>query len=336
MLTRNIKREAGAARARDAPLPVRKPTPEDFKRGAILRAVFWKTLFHPATVYPAAVFALALMWSGLNGLSSGSVGVMLASIFAGGAAWIVNFVGRGGTFYARRVQELLAQRHQFEAHQVEALGDQCREAGFHDGAKEAGELLAAYRKLRDFLVEREDGGKNQSVQRYRILAEDTFRQGVSVLTQALSVFQVLREVNVEALEAERDEWESQLRRRTRGPSQDDRTRLTQQVESHNARIERYHEREELIKQLIVQADALEAALENAHLELVELVGRDPSVTLTIGTSNGAATQLEKAVAAARRVEEKLRGVGSEASSEADEQYRRAGQRAREARQTQGE
>jgi hypothetical protein len=61
---------------------------------------------------------------------------------------------------------------------------------------------------------------------------------------------------------------------------------------------------------------LETALETAHLEIVDLVGQAVS---SGPLASSAASHLERAVEAARRVEQRLRGFGDE-DTRADEQY----------------
>ena len=82
------------------------------------------------------------------------------------------------------------------------------------------------------------------------------------------------------------------------------------------RLDRYRRRAEELQTLIAQLNELETALETTYLEVVDLVGQEASAGLF---ESGAAAHLERAVAAARRVEQRLRGFGS-ADTRADEEY----------------
>jgi hypothetical protein len=68
--------------------------------------------------------------------------------------------------------------------------------------------------------------------------------------------------------------------------------------------------------LIAHLNELETALETSHLEVVDLVGQAPHPA---AFASDAAAHLERAVAAARRVEQRLQGFGREAGR-ADEEY----------------
>jgi hypothetical protein len=283
---------------------------EDFTARAVQRAVLHDTLQHPATLLPGALAMVAALWSVAIDLSPASLLAMLGFGFASAAAWVVNYVGRGDTLAERHIQKLRALRADHERREVEELALACQRAGFSAGTKEAQELTAAYYKLHQFLVVQQAGQGNASGERFRILAEDTYRHGITILHRALNLFQALRGVDVDTLEQERQAWLRQ--REQEGASES----LARNIEAHTKRLDRYHRREEELQTLIAQLNELETALATAYLEIVDLVGQETSVGLF---ESGAAAHLERAVAAARRVEQRLRGFGS-ADPSADEEY----------------
>ena len=146
----------------------------------------------------------------------------------------------------------------------------CRQAGFTAGAKEAQELTDAYHKLHQFLVEQQAGQGNASGERFRVLAEETYRHGVAILRRALNLFQALQRVDVDTLEQERQAWIQQ--REQEGTVES----LERNIEAHTKRLDRYRQREEELRALIAQLNELETALETAHLEVVDLVGQAAS------------------------------------------------------------
>jgi hypothetical protein len=302
------ERLRGLVRPAGHPPLDRKPMAEDFTPRAVQRAVLQDTLQHPATIFPGALATVAALWSVAIDLSPASLMAVLGFGFVSAAAWVINYVGRGDTLAAQHVQKLRALRDEYEHREGEELALACQNAGFLAGAKETQELTAAYHKLHQFLVEQQAGQGHVSGERFRVLAEDTYRHGVSILQRALNLFQALQRVDVATLEKERQDWIKQ--RQHEGPSES----LERNIEAHTKRLDRYRQREEELRALLAQLNELETALETAYLEVVDLVGHNASARLF---ESGAAAHLERAVEAARRVEQRLRGFGDE-DTRADE------------------
>lgn len=304
------ERLLGLARPFGQPSRDHKPTAEDFTPRAVQRAVLHDTLQHPATIVPVALAAVAALWSVAIDLSPASLVAMLGCGFVGAVAWVINYVGRGDTLAEQHILKLRALRAEYERREVEDLALACRGAGFLAGAKAAQELTDAYHKLQQFLVQQQAGQGSISGERFRVLAEETYRHGIALLHRALHLFQALQGVEVDALEQERQAWLRQQQQE--GPSES----LARNIEAHTKRLDRYRQREEEVHTLIAQLNELETALETAYLEVIDLVGQDAGAGLF---ESSAATQLERAVAAARRVEQRLRGFGDE-DTQADEEY----------------
>jgi hypothetical protein len=281
---------------------------------AVQQAVLKDTLQHPATILPGALAAVAALWSLAIELSPTSLLAMLGFGFASATAWVINYVGRGDTLAARHIQTLRTLRVEYAHREVETLALHCQHAGFHDGAKEARELTAAYQKLNSVLLKPQRGGESANNERFRVLAEDTYRHGVLILRQALSLFQALHRIEVATLEQERQAW---IKQQQHAPS----ASLERNIEAHGTRLERYRKRAEELHELMAQVNELETALETAYLEIVDLAGRSTSPILF---DSGAAARLQTAVAAARRVEQRLRRL-EHGDTPADEAYRQAGE-----------
>lgn len=317
------RRRRGNSQGRDAP-PGKKPTADDFKRWAVDRAILSDTVQHPATVFPLAGALIAGLWSAVFGLSPPSLLAMLAGGLVGLGAWVFNFFIRGEKLAERHVEKLRALRGQHEIHEVQDIEDSCRRAGFGQGAKEAAELTAAYQNLRRFLSEQMEGRRSLGAQHFRVLAEDTYQEGVAILRKALNFFQTLHDIDVETLEAELEAWKTERKQLARDAADVQRRVLDQQIEAHTKRIALYREREKQLQELVVRSNGLETALEIAYLEVTDIVGKDARGVFRRG---GAATELENAVTAARRVEERLRGLGHRDTS-ADQEYLKAGKQLR--------
>jgi hypothetical protein len=287
-----------------------KPTAEDFTPRAVQRAVLQETLQHPATILPAALATVAVLWSAAIDLSPASLMAVLGFGFVSMGAWVINYVGRGNILVEQHIQKLRALRAEYDRREVEDLVLACRQAGFLAGAKEALELTEAYHKLHHFLAEQQAVQGNASGERFRVLAEEIYRHGVAILQRALNLFQALQRIDVDTLEQERKAWIGQ--RAHEGAS----ASLERNIEAHTKRLDRYRRREEELRAIIAQLNELETALETAHLEVVDLVGHAASGGLF---ESDAASHLERAVEAARRVEQRLRGFGDE-DTRADEEY----------------
>jgi hypothetical protein len=304
------ERLRGLVRPTEQPPLDRKPMADDFTPRAVQRAILHDTLQHPATILPGALATAAALWSVAIDLSPASLLAMLGFGFVSAAAWVINYVGRGDTLAAQHIQKLRALRAEYERREVEELALACQRAGFSAGAKEVQELTAAYHKLQQFLRQQPAGQAHASSERFRVLAEETYRHGVALLQRALNLFQALQSIDVHTLEQERQSWISQQQQA--GPSES----LARSIEAHTKRLDRYQRREEELRTLIAQLNELETALATAYLEIVDLVGQDTSGGLF---ESGAAAHLERAVEAARRVEQRLRGCGDE-DTRADEEY----------------
>jgi len=302
-------------RSPDSPVLGRKPMAEDFTPRAVHRAVLQETLQHPATILPGALATVTALWSAAIDLSPASLIAMLGLGFVSAAAWVVNYVGRGETFTEQHLQRLRMLRADYERREVEALVLDCERAGFREGAKEARELTDVYQKLYRFLLQQQDDRADVRRERFRVLAEDTYRHGVSLLGKGLTLFQALGNIDVETLQHERDSWIKQQQRQGASES------LERNVVAHTKRLERYHERVEELHTLVAHLNELETALETAYLEVIDLVGPEATVNML---ESGAASRLETAITAAHRVEKRLRGL-DEADMDDDEVYRAAGE-----------
>ncbi len=300
---------------------VNTPTADDFSAAAVQRWVLSETLQHPATILPAAGAVVSGLWSGLYGLSPSALAVTLGLVFVSGSAWIYNFFMRGEALATARVEELLRNSAAGEVQELVELARRCDAVGLADGAKEAKEILAAYRRLCGYLDDDSRGEENISAERLRSLARDTFREGTVLLKRALATHQAVKEVKVSALSKELAAWEQRLTKARPFPEAE-RSTLEQQIASHRKRLRSVEDRQRELGELIVQLNELEGALERAYLESVNVIEQDPAALHTAGS---VAKQLESAVAAARRVEDRLRDNGPK-DDEMDAVYLEASKR----------
>ena len=225
---------------------------------------------------------------------------------------------RGETLAQRHVAKLREQRDVYELTECRDLQQACKEACFHDGAAEAGDLLDSYTRLRDFLTERIRENGEAGLARYIALAQDSYREGLAALHLALQIHLALEDVDIDKLKRELSAWRGRIDNASAG----DRDILNRQIDAHERRLDTYERSVQAIAELIAQSNEQESALENALLELSGLVGDDiPSRAGDLESAN----RLEIAIKAARRVEEKMRNIGASKTTPEDEEYLRAGQ-----------
>ena len=275
------------------------------------RAVLAETLQHPLTVLPAALSGVGALSLGVLGLDPRSAALTFAGMLLAAGAWVVNYFLRGETFAERYVDQLQEKRLALREEEVEALAREWQSVGHADGIQQVRELREAYGQLRAFLEQRLAGERGHGLQlrRLQVLTEDTFREGVAILRQALQLVRSLASVDRAGLERELAAW--------RAEDGQSSTRVTR-IAAHEGRLALCAEQEEAIEQLLAESELLEAALQKTYLEAAKLVS--PEVLFARGHT---ASELERAVAAARRVEERLRGRESRTTT-GDDLYLQAG------------
>ena len=288
-----------------------KPTADDFQPAAVRRAVLARSLQHPGTILPLAAGAVGVLWNAVLGVSGAALAATLLIGFVGLSSWVFQFIIRGDVLAKRHIQRLRELRQEQEDREGESIAAECEHSAFAEGARVARELRASYQKLNQFLQTREDGD-NLGAERFRILAEDSYQEGVAILRRALTLFEALRGIDIQVLEQERRAWSQKRDEAADG----ERAALEHKIESHGKRIALFHEREKLLAQLISETDEIETALDNAHLEVVDLVGADADAKLA---QSGTAVRLQQAVEAARNVEARLNSVGPDQRSD-DREY----------------
>lgn len=275
------------------------PTAGDFSPEAVRRSVLAETSQHPLTVLPAAVAAVSALYMGLMGLDPVAFSVALGSTLVAAGAFVVNYFFRGERFARRHVKRLRRQRREASLEPVQRLEEDSRSAGFARGAEQARELSQAYCTLIDLL--KRTGGREESLndQRLAVLTEDTYREGVRILARALELHRALGAVDPDKLRRELGAWtEASARREAPDAVLEG---LQSKIEGHRRRLALVDERRVQLERLLTESELLEAALERTHLELVDLKSAEP-----LFSRGHAASELERAVTAARRVEEKLR------------------------------
>ena len=287
------------------------PGAEEFTKEAIYRAVLKDTVQHPLTLIPAVAASLGGLYMGLFGADPTSLAVTLGGVMVAAGAWVFNYFIRGEKLAAKRVARLRARRERHYHREVASLETEWSQAGLPEGVQQAKELREAYQKLDAFLkgrlaeaerTGRDAGGFN--VQRLMVLAEDTYREGAGILRSALLTYQALQQVDHDKWRSELAVWREELHNVQQSGVAGPRIEsLETRIGSHERRLQLFAQRVESVDRLFAESEALEAALESTYLEAVDL--ESPDALLGRGQ---AASSLEQAVVAARKVEDRLRAI----------------------------
>jgi hypothetical protein len=286
------------------PSPKTKLSREDLNSEAVQKWVLSETLQHPATIWTGAGAVVSGLYLGAFGVSSAGLAATLGLVFVSGASWSVNYFIRGKKLAQDRVSSVMRQLQNAEVDELEQLVEECLNGGFSEGAKEGRELLTAYLAFQSFLPDVDGTGENLSAMRFKELGRDALQQGVSCLVRARFMWQALSGVDIQVIQKELNQMRCKLAKGGEETSAE-KGRLEQQIASHDSRVKSYESQQARLGEILAEIDQLESALERARLESVELVRQDATSSLESGT---AASRLEKAVAAAKRVELRLRGM----------------------------
>ncbi len=304
---------------------IKEPKPEDFSQAAVSRAVFSEAIQHPTTLFPAAAGILGTLYMLLINFDKLPFAVAVGGGIAGIASYVYHYFVRGEKLGAEYVNTLKAKRVRSKERQAVNMEEECRKAGFMDGEKESRELKESFTRLHSFLKDKVEKKRVMTAERFMLLAEQNYNQGIHLLQKALVLFNVLKEIDNVQLEEEKAAFQRALNEMAR--REDDSQKpvmeaLYSKIKSHDKRLEKYEERKEGLQLLMAQLEELEAALDTAYLEMADLVDDE-----TFGKRTDVASNLEKAVDQARRVEERLRGKHDEKPD--DDIYAKAGREAKE-------
>lgn len=308
-----------ADRSQNSRSPNRLPTEKDFSGRAVQKHVFQETIQHPATIIPLGVAGgfTGLMVLGLMAVNPVTLVVPLVTSLVGAGAWVYNYGVRGKDIARKYVQDLREKLEESRQEELLTLKQECHDAGFDDGYKEAGELEAAYMKLRIYLEKKAQAGQDLDADRYQSLAKDIYKEGMKLLRSALEAYKALETIDIMALKRDKDSYQKQLRK-AKEESVEAKS-LKAKIKNHEDRIAICERHSEIVYQLMAQLEELEGALENSYLELVDL-----SQGRGLTTTAESVARLEQQVQAARRVEEKLRGMSD--TTKEDAVYFEAGQK----------
>lgn len=292
-----------------------KPQTLDVTPGAIEKHILTETLQHPLTTFSAAIAVLSGLYMLAFGANQASLLLAAGAGFLSLGTFIFNYFIRGEKLAQNYVRKQLEQRRANRENEIVAIRDEFRRLNDKDGEQAALELHQAYQKFKNFLQALEaKGASMMKSMRLQILAEDTYFQGVEVLRTAAEITRALQEINAEKLQREVQDWQKQRQKLRNVESADNResSALERRIELNQQRINSYRQRQSALAELLAESEACEASLEEAYMQFA---GAESATALPKSNVDNAITRLETAVAAARRVETRIKNM-----SAADEIY----------------
>jgi len=271
---------------------------------------------HPLTMLPLALCLLASMYLiFFADIFGGALGTLVLIICAGVvtiASFIWQYFFHYNKAYAKRVKEIIEIQDQTQRERELAEIEQLKEtihSGFSkinsaEGIKALKELIHEYKELQHILNHKKETD-SLSAAHIHALSNEAYRQGLSVLSDALEITQVIHSSDKESLEAEIAKFELEIKSLEEDGSQKAQVIIKRAtIISHKERIEIIREQELRADKLLYQCDRCEASLHRTRLELAALK------TESAETSVSAVTEtLTETINQAKDVQKELKKLG---------------------------
>ena len=289
---------------------------ESLSEPAIRRQLLLDAVQHPATLLPLAASIMSAFYLLLVSpvLGGGLWAMILLAIAGIGAA--VGFVWRYVLCYTeeygKRARELMILLDEGRARLEQAEVRQRREAlqagfsgiGSAEGLKALTELANEYEELEPALGHQRDTDP-LSMSIVPSLAEETYRQGLSVRSDALELMRASNTPGAERLEREIAELEGEAEALKGDQSQVERLRIREDtLASHRQRLEMLGRLQLRVDQLLYQAYRCEASLHCTRIELAAIRTGSSETSVDSVTET-----LRRTIRRAKEVQDELRRLG---------------------------
>ena len=297
----------------EAPHPT---APQSLSESAIRRQLRSDAVQHPATVLPIGVCAMSaiylLILSPVFGGGIWSVVVLVVSAVAAAISFTWRYVFRYSEEYAERVRKVKAlQDRELELAEQSKAAQLHKElqVGFSSIGSAEGlglffKLVGAYERL-ETTMSLQVHSDPASISQVPALAEETYRRGLSVLSDALELMRAGDASSVDSLKRDVAELEKELEASRANGAQPDRLQIREKVlASHRERLDMHDQLRSSADQLLFQAHKCEDSLHRTRIELV---------AIKTGTAEASVDSvieaLQRTVTQAKEVQRELRRLG---------------------------
>lgn len=286
------------------------------------RFVFKEAFQHPTTIFPASSMLISGLYLSVIDFNRAGFAVLLGSGVLAALSFVWHYFFRFEKIVAKMFKEKKYARFERLEERERDLYKACSRAGFHQGASELRQLSAVFQKLRHYLLEDSGAKDRPQSERFLVIATEAFKEGMTCLELGLRAHQVKRKNNANALRTELVAWTAERKKLNRYPQRNQVKiqAINTKIESHRTRLDRLQKQSDQVAAYLAQAEVIEGALEKTFFEVSNLMTEKMN---TFGSDS--ANQLEKAVAAARKVEEKLRAM-EQPDAQTDSVYLEAGRK----------
>ncbi len=295
---------------------LRSSAVENLSEASIRKQLRSEAVQHPATLIPLALAGLSMIH--LIGISPFLIGplwtimVLIGSLVAGAGSFFWIYSIRHDTAYAKLVQEIMAQQGQESREACQAELQQMREAlrigltaiDSKAGLKALTDLDYEYEQLQ-LVLNRQDEPSSMSIAHIPGLAQETYREGLNVLSNGLQLSRAIHTSNKGSLEAEIVQFEQDIGTLSMDYGQQMRVKIREDnVASHQERLEMINQQQYRVDELLYQCDRCEASLSRTRLELASLQAGSSETSVSVVTET-----LRKTITRAKEVQEELRRLG---------------------------
>ncbi|MCH8911448.1 MAG: hypothetical protein IH867_12030 [Chloroflexi bacterium] len=284
----------------------------DVSRSAVRWRLASDVAQHPVTTLALGAFALSGIYLLVLTPVLGGAVIATATLGVSGAVTAVNFAYRYRKEYSTALRDLLDAQAR-EQVRLDGVGMRQRQRSLREGFDAVGhaEGVNALESLSDeyyrlqLSLNYRDEFDLISGSRVEGLADETYRRGISVLADALTLVEVIQTPGVEEIAGEITVLESEIRSLSDGDGQTGRLDIKKNVlASQRRRLAELNQLQVNVDELLYQSHRCEVSLHHARIELaaIKAGSRGSAVSSVIGA-------LEGTIRRAKEVQEELKSLG---------------------------
>jgi hypothetical protein len=282
----------------------------------IKKEILLNAIQHPATLLPLTTSVLALIFLQFFSQRFGGSGWAMIALFASGIVAIGSFfwqyVIRFPDTFAQKAHELQERQEQQQIAKaqeaLQKLQEQVHQGfttiNFSQGLKALRDLNYEYQQLQS-AIDQNQRVEYVSLTDIRELTEKTYRQGLSVLADAVDLGQVIYSMNKSKLEREIRKLEREIALLERDSRRADQANIKKAtLKSHKERLSLITQQQIRMEKLLSQCDRCEASLQKTRLELAAIKTQSSGTDVETVTDT-----LQQTIEQAKAVQSELKNLG---------------------------